>query len=130
MVTVAHYPTGASKWNPIEHRMFSQISNNWAGVPLETFDTVVDYASSTKTRTGLHIEACRDQRTYQKGIKVSDKEMQAIALNRNDVLGKWNYTIEPKVSSVCIQSSIDTEATISVNQTRQSSRKTNCSLLA
>jgi hypothetical protein len=130
MVTVAHCPTGASKWNPIEHRMFSQISNNWAGVPLETFDTVVDYASNTKTRNGLHIETCRDHRTYQKGIKVSDKEMRTIALSKSDVLGKWNYTIVTKVRSVCMQSSIDTEATISIHQTRQSARKTKCSLLA
>jgi hypothetical protein len=130
MVTVAHYPTGASKWNPIEHRMFSQISNNWSGVPLETFDTVVDYASSTITKTGLHIEACRDQCTYQKGIKISDKEMQAIALSKSDVLGKWNYTIAPKALSLCMQSAIDTEATISIHQTRQSARKIKCLISA
>ena len=130
IVTVGHYPTGASKWNPIEHRMFSQISNNWAGVPLETFDTVVDFASSTKTRTGLHIDACHDHRTYQKGIKVSDEEMRTIAMSKNDVLGKWNYTITPKVRTVCMQSAIDTEATISIHQTQQSALKTKCSLLA
>ena len=96
-VTVAHYPTGASKWNPIEHRMFSEITKNWRGVPLESFDTVVKYASNTRTETGLRVEACRDQRVYQKGIRVPDKQMRTIALNRNDVLGKWNYTIAPRL---------------------------------
>jgi hypothetical protein len=99
-LTVAHYPTGASKWNPIEHRMFSEISKSWAGVPLESYDTVVNYASSTKTKTGLRVEACRDQREYQKGIKVSDKQMRAIALDSNDILGKWNYTISPMAENI------------------------------
>ena len=100
-VTVAHYPSGASKWNPIEHRMFSEISKNWAGVPLESFDTIVNFAENTQTRTGLRINAYRDQRVYEKGIKVSDKELRQISLSRNDSLGKWNYTISPGTRDVC-----------------------------
>ena len=80
--------------------MFSEISKNWAGVPLESYDTVVNYASTTKTKTGLRVEACRDQRVYEKGIKVSDKQMRKIALNANDILGKWNYTIFPKAENI------------------------------
>lgn len=99
-VTVAHYPSGASKWNPIEHRMFSEISKNWAGVPLESFDTIVNFAENTQTRTGLRINAYRDQGVYEKGIKVSDKELRQISLSRNDSLGKWNYTISPGTHDV------------------------------
>lgn len=95
-ITVAHYPSGASKWNPIEHRMFSEISKNWAGVPLESFDIITHFADNTQTQTGLRIDAYRDQRVYEKGIKVSDKEFRQISLSRNDSLGKWNYTISPR----------------------------------
>ena len=66
-ITAAHYPAGASKWNPIEHRMFSEITKNWAGVPLESFETIVNFASTTKTDTGLRVAACRDQRVDPKG---------------------------------------------------------------
>lgn len=97
-ITVAHYPAGASKWNPIEHRMFNEIAKNWAGQPLETFDTVVNFARKTSTKTGLRIEAYRDERIYEKGKKVSDKEMAALSLTRADELGKWNYAIEPRFS--------------------------------
>jgi hypothetical protein len=96
-ITVAHYPAGASKWNPIEHRMFSEISKNWAGVPLESFDTVVNFARKTTTETGLHIAAYRDERVYEKGKTISDEEMDELALTRADELGRWNYTIQPRV---------------------------------
>jgi len=96
-ITVAHYPVGASKWNPIEHRMFNEITKNWAGQPLETFDTVVNFARETTTKTGLRIEAYRDERVYEKGKKVSDKEMEKLAFTSADDLGKWNYMIEPRV---------------------------------
>ena len=69
-VTVSHYPTGASKWNPIEHRMFSEISKNWAGHPLESFETLLNFTRNTKTETGLRIEAYLDESEYEKGIKV------------------------------------------------------------
>ena len=95
-ITVAHYPTGTSKWNPIEHRMFSEISKNWAGVPLESFEILVNLVRNTKTSTGLRVEACRDQCQYEKGVRVSDKEMLQLALTRSDFLGKWNYTLSPR----------------------------------
>ena len=121
-ITAAHYPAGASKWNPIEHRMFSEITKNWAGVPLESFETVVNFASTTKTDTGLRVAACRDQRVYQKGIKVSDKEMRAIALSRNDFLGKRNYTISPRAGSVSARSNPDAETIIPMLQVQQPTR--------
>jgi len=121
-ITVAHYPAGASKWNPIEHRMFSEISKNWAGVPLESYDTVVNYASATKTKTGLCVEACRDQRVYQKGIKVLDKQMHAIALNANDSLGKWNYTISPRTESVGAERNANQKTIIPMPKPRKTTR--------
>jgi hypothetical protein len=96
-ITVAHYPTGAGKWNPIEHRMFNEITKNWAGQPLETFETVVNFARESSTKTGLCVEAYRDRRVYEKGKKVPDKEMDKLALTRAKEIGKWNYTIEPRV---------------------------------
>lgn len=94
-VTVCHYPTGASKWNPIEHRMFSEISKNWAGHPLESFEFLLNFVRNTKTETGLCIEAYLDEREYEKGIKVSDKEFKQLNIAKNDELGNWNYTITP-----------------------------------
>lgn len=97
-VTVAHYPTGASKWNPIEHRMFSEITKNWAGRPLETFEILLNYARGTRTKTGFQIEeAYLDKREYSKGHKISDKEFKQLDIIRGKELGKWNYTIAPKI---------------------------------
>lgn len=96
-VTVAHYPTGASKWNPIEHRMFSEISKNWAGHPLEGFDIVINFVESTKTKTGLDIAAYLDDREYEKGLKVPDSEFKRLNITKNDELSNWNYTIRPSV---------------------------------
>ena len=95
-VTVCHYPPGTSKWNKIEHRMFSFISQNWKGQPLLTQQTVIDLISHTKTKTGLKITAVLDQNRYEKGIKVSDQEMQQIKLRKHTWHGEWNYTISPK----------------------------------
>lgn len=122
-VTVAHYPAGASKWNPIEHRMFSEISKNWAGVPLESFDTVVNYASTTKTQTGLRVVASRDQRIYQKGIKVSDKQMRTIVMSKSDFLGTWNYTISLRPISTYVQCNSTPEAIISMPKPLQTTRE-------
>jgi len=96
-ITVAHYPAGASKWNPIEHRMFNEITKNWAGHPLETFDTVVNFARNTGTKTGLRLAAYHDKRIYEKGKKASNKEMDELALTRPNELEKLNYTIEPRL---------------------------------
>lgn len=92
-VTVCHYPTGASKWNPIEHRMFSEITKNWAGCPLETFETLRHYANDTTTDTGLRINAYFDEREYRKGIKVPDKEFRRLNITSGEQLDKWNYVI-------------------------------------
>jgi hypothetical protein len=98
-VMVCHYPTGASKWNPIEHRLFSFISLNWAGKPLRTFETMLEYIRSTTTKTGLKVEALLLDREYKKSIKVSDREMAALNLHRRRVCPKWNYIIRPRCAS-------------------------------
>ncbi len=92
-ISVSHFPPGTSKWNKIEHRMFSYISLNWRGKPLETLETIVQLIASTTTQTGLRIEAEIDDQTYEKGIKVSDKQLQEINLVKDDFHGEWNYTI-------------------------------------
>jgi hypothetical protein len=95
-VTVGHYPPGASKWNPIEHRLFSQISRNWAGQPLESLQTMLNYLRTTRTTTGLRVTAALTRRTYPKGIRVSDEEMTSLNLRRHAVFPKWNYTLRPQ----------------------------------
>ncbi len=94
-VFVCHYPPGTSKWNKIEHRMFSYISSHWRGQPLESFEAVVQLIGSTTTKTGLKIKAKLDRRRYKKGKKVSDEEYSAINLIENRTLPKWNYSISP-----------------------------------
>jgi hypothetical protein len=98
-VTVSHYPTGASKWNPIEHRMFSEISKNWAGHPLVSFETVISFVGDTKTKAGLHIAAYLDDREYEKGVKISDSEFKMLNITKNDELSNWNYTIRPSTKA-------------------------------
>jgi hypothetical protein len=98
-VTVAHYPTGASKWNPVEHRLFSEISKNWTGRPLDSLDTMLNYIRTTRTHGGLDVRAYRDSREYATGVKISDADMQALALQKSSDLGKWNYTISPRITA-------------------------------
>ncbi len=92
---VAHYPPGASKWNPIEHRLFSEISKNWAGQPLDSWETILNFIRTTTTKTGLRVEARLVDRPYETGIKIADEEMRAIPITRHESLPKWNYTIAP-----------------------------------
>jgi len=94
-VTVCHYPPGTSKYNPIEHRLFSEISKNWAGVPLINIETILNYINTTKTKTGLKVKAILDETNYEKGIKISDNEMKKINIKYHDSLPQWNYTISP-----------------------------------
>ena len=94
-VTVCHYPPGASKWNPIEHRLFSQISRNWQGVPLESYETVLNYISTTRTSAGLTVAAKLNSKTYQMGQEVTDEEMKLLSIRRHRTLPEWNYTIKP-----------------------------------
>jgi len=97
-LTVCHYPTGASKWNPIEHRLFSEISKTWAGCPLRSFDDVLHYIRDTKTQTGLTVQAHLVTETYETGVKVPDKEMDALNIQFHDICPQWNYTIRPRSS--------------------------------
>jgi hypothetical protein len=85
--------TGTSKWNKIEHRLFSFITKNWRGKPLISLETVVNLIANTTTEKGLEVRAMKDTNIYQKGIKVSDQEMEKINLKRNEFRGKWNYVI-------------------------------------
>ena len=95
-ITVCHYPTGASKWNPVEHRLFSEISKTWAGCPLRSFDDVLHYIGDTKTQTGLIVQAHLVTEVYETGVKVPDKEMDALNIEYHDVCPQWNYTIRPR----------------------------------
>lgn len=92
-IRVCHYPTGASKWNPVEHRLFGPITNNWQGRPLRSFEIALECIRSTTTKKGLKVNAILNNKEYQKGIKVSDSQMKRINLTWNDELPKWNYTL-------------------------------------
>lgn len=94
-VTVCHYPPGASKWNPIEHRLFSEISKNWQGVPLKTYQVALNYISTTKTQAGLRVSAKLSSKIYEKGQQVTDEEMKMLNIRAHRTLPKWNYTIKP-----------------------------------
>jgi hypothetical protein len=94
-ITVVHYPPGASKWNRIEHRMFSLISANWAGQPLESYETVLNYIRTTTSRTGFRCRASLDTTKYDTKVKVSTEEKATVRLKRHRVLPQWNYTIRP-----------------------------------
>ena len=94
-VTVCHFPTSTSKWNPIEHRLFSEISKNWAGQPLTSHELAVKYISTTTTVTGLTVKAYLDERTYQT-TTVTNEEMAALTLQPHDTQPSRNYTISPQ----------------------------------
>lgn len=97
-ITVTHYPVGASKWNPIEHRMFSVISANWAGQPLVSYETMLKFIRTSKTETGFYCLAYFDRKMYQTKCKVSPEEKENLNLHRHNLFPKWNYTIRPHVS--------------------------------
>ncbi len=94
-ITVAHYPPGASKWNPIEHRLFSEISKNWQGEPLDSFEKILKYIRTTGTSTGLCVRAQLVRKRYKKGVKISDAEMRALCIEAGPRLPQWNYTLLP-----------------------------------
>jgi hypothetical protein len=96
-VTVAHYPTGASKWNPIEHRLFSEISRNWAGEPLDSYQKILNYARTTQTDTGLRVTAYLDRRHYACGLKPTPDQVASLHLQHHETLPEWNYTIKPQL---------------------------------
>ena len=94
-ITVTHLPTSASKWNPIEHRLFCFISQNWAGQPLICYETVLKFIRATKTENGLTCRAYLDTTQYKTGVKITLKQKSQINMKRHRLLPKWNYTIEP-----------------------------------
>jgi hypothetical protein len=95
-ISLCHFPPGTSKWNKIEHRMFSHISQNWRGRPLVSIETIVNLIGSTKTKRGLKIKTAVDTNKYTKGIKISDSAMKALSVEKDTFHGEWNYTIHPQ----------------------------------
>ena len=95
-VTVCHFPPGTSKWNKIEHKLFSQISCNWKGIPLVDIETIVQLIGATSTKQGLKVTAKIEDKIYEKGIKISDEEMNKLKITRHEFHGEWNYTIKPE----------------------------------
>ncbi len=95
-IHVSHYPPGASKWNRIEHRLFSFISKNWAGRPLDSYMTMKNYIETTTTKTGLRVKAYIEPKNYRKGIQVPNFEMRTLNLIPSDILPKWNYSLAPR----------------------------------
>lgn len=98
-ITVCHYPPGTSKWNKIEHRMFSFITMNWRGRPLVSYRTIIELIAATTTKKGLRIRAERDKRPYPTGVKVTDRQLAEVPLDRHEWHGDWNYSISPNVQS-------------------------------
>jgi hypothetical protein len=97
-ISVCHFPPGTSKWNKIEHRLFSFISSNWRGEPLRDYETIVKLIAGTTTATGLKVTCRLDRRKYPRGRKVTHEEMKAVNLQRHNFHGDWNYTIRPRSS--------------------------------
>ena len=96
-ITVCHLPPGTSKWNRIEHKLFSFITQNWRGKPLVSYQTIVQLIAATTTRTGLNVKAEIDHASYPAGIKVTDAEMAALNISPHEFHGEWNYTFEPRI---------------------------------
>jgi hypothetical protein len=97
-IVVCHFPPGTSKWNKIEHRMFSFISLNWRGKPLESREAIIELIAGTTTTTGLKIYAQLDDREYEKGVTVSDEQLAAVNLSRETFHGEWNYSVTPALT--------------------------------
>ena len=102
-LTLCHYPTGCSKWNPIEHRLFSQISLNWAGQPLRTCETMLGLIRGTTTQTGLQVSAHLLGGLFETGKKVSDAAMKRLKMTRHAVCPRWNYTIRPRLEQALVR---------------------------
>ena len=99
-ISVCHLPPGTSKWNKIEHRLFSFITSNWRGKPLISHQVIVQLIGATTTKTGLKVRCQLDPTTYPAGIKVSDNELAAVNITRHEFHGEWNYTISPKARTL------------------------------
>ena len=97
-VTICHYPSGASKWNPVEHRLFSQISKHWAGQPLTDYSTIARLIRTTRTQTGLAVRCALNTKYYATHIKIAQDQMVKLDLMQHPFLAKWNYTIFPRIT--------------------------------
>jgi hypothetical protein len=97
-ITVCHFPPGTSKWNKIEHRLFSHISINWRGRPLVSHEVIVELIGQTTTRSGLRVQAELDRGSYPLGVKIADKQLAVVPLQRHDWHGEWNYTVLPSAA--------------------------------
>jgi hypothetical protein len=97
-IRVCHFPPGTSKWNKIEHRLFSFVSLNWRGKPLESLEIVVNLIAATKTNTGLKVYAQLDDRSYERGVEITDEQLAAVNITRHTFHGDWNYTITPSLA--------------------------------
>ena len=98
-VWVSHFPSGTSKWNKIEHRLFCHITENWRGRPLRSFEAIVDLVGNTRTAKGLRVNVKLDKCTYPTGVSIPKSEMDALSLHRYEFQGDWNYGIHPRTSS-------------------------------
>jgi transposase len=99
-ITVCHFPPGTSKWNWIEHRLFSFIATNWRGKPLESLEVIINLIAGTTTNTGLRVYARLDEGSYPKGVEVTDEQLAAVNINQHHFHGEWNYTIKPSVTEM------------------------------
>jgi hypothetical protein len=95
-ISVCHFPPGTSKWNKIEHRLFSFISMNWRGRPLLSYQAVVNLIGDTTTKSGLRVKALLDTRDYELGQKISDDQMRTLEMKPHKFHGNWNYTFQPR----------------------------------
>ncbi|MDR1658112.1 MAG: ISAzo13 family transposase, partial [Deltaproteobacteria bacterium] len=94
-INVCHFPVGTSKWNKIEHRLFSAITTNWSGRPLTSLEVIVNLIASTTTTTGLTVKCDLDESNYENGIKISDKEVKPLNIKKANFHGDWNYIFMP-----------------------------------
>lgn len=94
-ISVTHFPPGTSKWNKIEHRLLSHISQNWRGKPLISHEVIINLIAATTTKKGLQVKCQLDTNSYPKGIKISDEKMKQINIQHDDFHGEWNYSINP-----------------------------------
>jgi hypothetical protein len=95
-ITICHFPPGTSKWNKIEHRLFSFISMNWRGQPLVSHEVLLNLIANTRTKSGLTVKAELDPGHYPKGVKISDEELASLHLVRHSFHGEWNYSLHPR----------------------------------
>jgi hypothetical protein len=95
-ISVCHFPPGTSKWNKVEHRLFSFISINWRGRPLTDYQVIVETIGATTTKTGLRVEAVLDTNTYPTGEKITNVQMKSVPITHNDFHGEWNYTVHSR----------------------------------